>query len=379
VDSFYEDLEAFSEFHRLSEDHHYKTLPADWCVVISDIRGSTKAIESGRYQDVNTLGAASIAAVQSLFPGRELAYVFGGDGASFLVPETSLARIREALTRLQVFARANFGMDLRIGSVNMKEIVSRDQIVEVAKFQLAKGKTIALMRGGGLSYAENLIKSAPEKYCWRSEEAAPSVGLSGLSCRWQPLPSRHGAVLSILIKPVPGDSRVLQEILDRFERIFEAGLTGANPVDLKKAKYKGLRQVLQDEAQLAPALLSAEFIRRLISILVSVWAFKWRAPVPFDAAGYTAQIPGHSDYRKFDDMLRLILDCSFSQIDQITNYLQTLHAEKRIYFGLHQSGHALMTCLVESLNEGGHIHFIDGGDGGYAIAAKHLKDQLAKA
>mgnify|MGYP000920253281 CR=1 FL=1 len=91
MSSFYDELESFSEFHRLGEGRHYKPLPQDWCVVISDIRGSTKAIEAGRYQDVNTLGAASIAAVQSLFYGHDLPFVFGGDGASFLVPEIRLA------------------------------------------------------------------------------------------------------------------------------------------------------------------------------------------------------------------------------------------------------------------------------------------------
>jgi hypothetical protein len=74
----------------------------------------------------------------------------------------------------------------------------------------------------------------------------------------------------------------------------------------------------------------------------------------------------------------MILDCTPRQIGEIGAYLRSLHEKKRICYGLHQSPHALMTCLVESLQEGGHIHFIDGGDGGYAIAAKHLKDQLAK-
>ena len=35
-----------------------------------------------------------------------------------------------------------------------------------------------------------------------------------------------------------------------------------------------------------------------------------------------------------------------------------------------------MTCVVPSYKDGTHIHFIDGGDGGYAMAAKQLKAQL---
>jgi hypothetical protein len=35
-----------------------------------------------------------------------------------------------------------------------------------------------------------------------------------------------------------------------------------------------------------------------------------------------------------------------------------------------------MTCLVFSLAQGRHVHFIDGADGGYALAARQLKAQL---
>jgi len=35
-----------------------------------------------------------------------------------------------------------------------------------------------------------------------------------------------------------------------------------------------------------------------------------------------------------------------------------------------------MTCLVFSLEQSRHVHFIDGADGGYALAAVQLKAQL---
>ena len=42
-------------------------------------------------------------------------------------------------------------------------------------------------------------------------------------------------------------------------------------------------------------------------------------------------------------------------------------------YGMNVSDTALMTCLVTSTNEGLHVHFVDGGGGGYTNAAKSLK------
>lgn len=46
----------------------------------------------------------------------------------------------------------------------------------------------------------------------------------------------------------------------------------------------------------------------------------------------------------------------------------------QIAYGVHVSHQAMMTCLMFNLQD--HVHFIDGADGGYALAAKQLKDQL---
>ncbi|MFL5812138.1 MAG: DUF3095 family protein [Bdellovibrionia bacterium] len=41
-----------------------------------------------------------------------------------------------------------------------------------------------------------------------------------------------------------------------------------------------------------------------------------------------------------------------------------------------ESDSALMTCFVERLSKGKHIQFVDGNKGGYAMAAKRLKEQI---
>lgn len=87
----------------------------------------------------------------------------------------------------------------------------------------------------------------------------------------------------------------------------------------------------------------------------------------------------HSDFRKFDDTLRMVLDCSLEEIFSIKSYLQSRYEAGEIFYGTFETDSSLMTCFVEGLGQGQHIHFIDSENGGYASAAIQLKQQIKDA
>lgn len=377
TEQFYRELKSFTDFQRLGDDAHYSPLPIDWFVVISDVRGSTKAIEQGRYQDVNTLGAASVAVLGSLWQQDDVPFVFGGDGASLLIPPSKLAEVSRILLQLRNLAKANYDLELRVGVVPMKEIIAHRQSIEVAKFAVANSKAIAFIRGGGLSWADNKIKSDPDLYCLKDESAGVLGELSGLSCRWQPLKSRKGIVLTLLVRSIDNDVVVFAEVLEQLSEILGGDVQLSSPVNAKNMKHKTLWQTIKSEFKYHKGHFDRAYLKRLFWTAFSVWSIKNERTKPFNAKRYRQSIPDHSDFRKFDDMLRLVLDCSPEQVQKIRTYLETLYGDGKIYFGLHESDHAIMTCLVGTVDDGQHIHFIDGGAGGYAMAAKPLKEQMS--
>jgi hypothetical protein len=48
-----------------------------------------------------------------------------------------------------------------------------------------------------------------------------------------------------------------------------------------------------------------------------------------------------------------------------------------LFYGIQISDSALMTCMVFDRKDR-HLHFVDGASGGYALAAKQMKSQLAE-
>ena len=155
---FYARLKPFHEFRDLANLANYVALPPDWHVVITDVRDSTTAIQSGRYKDVNILGAASITAILNAVRPLPIPYVFGGDGSSLCVPSTRLGVVRDALLSTKRLAAEQFGLTLRVGIVPAPVIQQSPYQVLVARHRVSRYYIQAMFTGGGLGYAEKLVK-----------------------------------------------------------------------------------------------------------------------------------------------------------------------------------------------------------------------------
>lgn len=83
----------------------------------------------------------------------------------------------------------------------------------------------------------------------------------------------------------------------------------------------------------------------------------------------------NTDHRKFDGMLRMVLDLAPEECARLREHLDAGAASGSLAYGLRESEEALMTCFIRGY-AGGHVHFLDGADGGYALAARQLKAQL---
>ena len=94
-ESFYAKMPAFTNFAELTQIENFQEVPSDWVVIITDVRSSTKAIEDGRYKDVNTIGAATIVSLNNVMEDGDYPFVFGGDGATAVIPKSHLSRAQK--------------------------------------------------------------------------------------------------------------------------------------------------------------------------------------------------------------------------------------------------------------------------------------------
>jgi hypothetical protein len=115
-------------------------------------------------------------------------------------------------------------------------------------------------------------------------------------------------------------------------------------------------------------------IRILANTLVAYAVFRLNIRLgTFIPKTYVQEVVENSDFRKYDDGLRMILDCTGELAQALEQRLVAAASAGVVRYGLHRQDAAMMTCFTPSLDRRDHVHFIDGARGGYATAATALK------
>jgi hypothetical protein len=235
-----------------------------------------------------------------------------------------------------------------------------------------------MFSGGGLGWAEAAMKRGE----FAVEAAPPGTqpDLSGLSCRFEEIPAARGLILSVLVVPVPGGDplafrKVIEDIIGLVENSPDAG----RPVPPGGPPLRWPPQGMEYEVRAARGGSLARrrayvLGRTLFAYVIMRFGIRVGGFVP---ENYTRQVVENSDFRKYDDGLRMILDCTEALARELTERLNAAASKGIVRFGLHRQDAAMMTCFTPSPTRADHVHFIDGARGGYASAATALKAMAA--
>ena len=377
ADSFYSAMPVFRGFASLMDPSLYRPVPDGWLIGVADIVQSTKAIADNRYKAVNMAGAAVIASVTNALENRDFPFAFGGDGASFAVSPQDAELAREALAATATWVKEDLGLTLRVALVPIEAIRAQGLDVRVARYAPSPHVSYAMFSGGGLAWAEASMKRGDFTVTPAPSGAHPD--LTGLSCRFSEMPAERGLILSLLIVPAGStDSAAFRRLIEDVVTLVERSPGAGRPVPDKgpPLRWPAAGATYEAMAQRGGPL----FMRRL-----SVHAWTLFAYVLFrfkiSAGGfvpqiYMQQVVENSDFRKYDDGLRMVLDCKPELADALEKRLATAASAGAARYGLHRQDAAMMTCFTLSASRPDHFHFVDGARGGYASAATALKATL---
>lgn len=357
----------------LGAEKNFKELPEDWYILVADIRNSTQAVKNGNHNHVNLVATGCVIAVLNLAETHNLnvPFFFGGDGATFLIPEVILAQSLSVLQKHNLNSEKNFGFSLAIGSYSIASVYKDNIGLKIARVKVNRVMNIPVVLGNGLQYAEEKIKNDPN-----IQEITPDstpLDLEGMECKWDRIkpPYKDQEVVSLIISGCEEAdfSRVYSKVMKAIDEIY-GSIGKRKPISIKRLKIKAGLQRIKDEMKAKLGTWNfAVFIKSfLIANFGEIYLKKTNA-----GKSYMLKLVELSDNLTLDGRINTVITGNSSQRKRLIKYLDKLENLGLIKYGHHVSKESIMSCYVKDMSSDQHIHFIDGGDGGYTKAANQLK------
>ena len=209
------------------------------------------------------------------------------------------------------WVKADLDLTMRVALVPVAAIRAQGADVRVARFGPSANLSYAMFSGGGLGWAEAAMKRG--EFMVAEAAACTQPDLSGLSCRFEEIPATRGLILSVLVLPTQGaDLLAFRKVIEDIVGLVEKSPDSGRPVPPGGPPLRWPPQGVEYEARAARGGSLAK--RRAVVLAVTFWAYvvmRFGIKVgKFVPKNYLQQVVENSDFRKYDDGLRMILDCS---------------------------------------------------------------------
>lgn len=375
---FYKNLPLLNDFNEVFKFDCYQELPSDWWVVITDIKASTNAIEQGRYRDINSLGGCTVAAILNAVNPTVIPYVFGGDGATFCVPPQLIEAVGTALRGCIKLAADSFNLELRAALIPYKAIKPKANIL-VACYKKSDSLHQAIFVGGGLNEADKQIK-LNEKWHLHLADGEAKADLTGFECRWNRIASPQEVTVSLIVQATNSETdqqlALYQALMQKMQTCL-GGDEQLQPLSVAGLELMYGKEYLAAEAKAQTFSKNNAYFLNLLNIRLQnfIGNLLMKLKLTLGKANwgrYKEDTLLNSDYRKLDDTFRIVFAAKKAALVAFETWLTNQEDTGKLVYGLHISDAAQLTCLISQVGVK-HLHFVDGCDGGYALAAKALK------
>ncbi|MDX1585897.1 MAG: DUF3095 domain-containing protein [Balneolaceae bacterium] len=383
---FYSDLPLIHDFSEASDGSNYRDLPENWYVVATDIVNSTAAVRDDNYKSVNILGASPIAAILNLTDRNSIPFTFGGDGALVCIPPELVEECLKILSSCRNIGFEAYGLDLRAAIIPVTYLNKIGKPIQVARFVASEHYDQALFMGEGVAYSDFILKSQKddhEQFHITEASHSPEVNFGGLECRWKEVSHNDKEVITLLIHANPrteDPGEIYREVMQKMKELFGFDY-GTNPINPNALSMNLLPTKLMGETKLRTFGMGLwDRMKYLLKTQIEILTGKIFMKLGYkssktDWSLYKSDLSLNSDYRKFDDMLRVVITGKQEQRKKLESYLDGMFASSKLAYGIHVTDAAMVTCMVFEYHRS-HIHFVDGSNGGYVMASRQLKKQM---
>lgn len=367
----------------LGRAEEFAQVPDDWCLVMTDIERSSSHFAADHYQEINLVAVSSISIVLNISKsyGVFIPFVYGGDGATLIVPPIMVEECKHRLATLQANAKKRFDMTLRVSFIPVSDVHSAGFLIRLAKILVSSRYHQAVFLGDGLRYAEALMKQETKYALPEGTEQWP-IDLTGLECKWNALYPPRGLEEIVCLIVVPTNAAdapsVFGDVLYQLDDIY-GSFIDRHPIRPDTLSPTTNLKTIWHASHLRHGRARITYIvKHMIAALGTQIESLFHVIRRFiHKKSDMRDLTTSSDTLKIDNTFKTIFAGSAENRSKLVHWLKNEEAHGRLTYGMSVTDSAVMTCYIQE-SQKTHIRFIDGFGGGYTRAAIALKQKLKK-
>ncbi|PKG50750.1 DUF3095 domain-containing protein [Olleya sp. 1-3] len=361
----------------LKDESLFSSVPKNWSIVVTDIENSTAAVANGFHNDVNLCATGSIITVlntiKTVNKKIEIPYFFGGDGSTFIIPNTILTPVLEALNNYSQHIKNTLNLNLRVGHLELEKVYNNNVTLRITKLRHNKYLTTPVVLGNGIKYAENVIKDNFKAS--HVDTSVLALNLEGMECRWDEIyPSQTDKKVICLLVNCNDEKKqaeIYETIMNEINYVF-GDLNNRNPITALKLRLNTSIEKIKKEMHVKLGKNKTSYLLNnwLITIFGKYYFKLFKA-----GKRYVYKVSQLSDTIMLDGSINTVISGTNKQVSRLQILLDDLESNNKIIYGLHTTHASIMSCYIQDRKEK-HIHFVDGTEGGYTSAAIMFKEKL---
>ncbi|MNV57518.1 hypothetical protein D3C71_1498540 [compost metagenome] len=192
-----------------------------------------------------------------------------------------------------------------------------------------------------------------------------------MQCRWDkidpPENSQEIVTLLVVAREGLGSAQVFSRVMRQIDDIYGPPQK-RQPISVAKLKLKSSFDRLSVEMR--ARLGKIRFLELMKSWLINLYGYIYFHTE--SGKNYLNKLVEMSDTLVIDGRINTVITGNEAQRLALIKVLDGFESSGDILYGIHISGDSVMSCYVRDLKDG-HIHFVDGAEGGYTQAAGQLK------
>ena len=303
----------------------------------------------------------------------EIPYFFGGDGSTFIIPNTILTPVLEALNNYSQHIKNTLNLNLRVGHLELEKVYNNNVTLRITKLRHNKYLTTPVVLGNGIKYAENVIKDNFKVS--HVDTSVLALNLEGMECRWDEIyPSQTDKKVICLLVNCNDEKKqaeIYGTIMNEINYVF-GDLNNRNPITALKLRLNTSIEKIKKEMHVKLGKNKTSYLLNnwLITIFGKYYFKLFKA-----GKRYVYKVSQLSDTIMLDGSINTVISGTNKQVSRLQILLDDLESNNKIIYGLHTTHASIMSCYIQDRKEK-HIHFVDGTEGGYTSAAIMFKEKL---